>query len=356
MTIKRYGWILVLLLSTMQCIDPITLQLKNESQEQLVIYGRITDLDESNYVLIQRSINDANQPRTVSGASVTVTDEDLNQYTFDELRPGYYELSSGVARQPGKTYTQPGKTYTLEVTLLNGTTYQSKPETMPVSIGSDSIYYEISKDSYVSKDNSRILHLLYVYTKTKLPATNNYYLRWETDEVYYWNLTNFPDPFNTPAPDCIAEDRVDPQRINLFNGTNVTAASATQFIAEREIDYSFLNRHYMIVRQFSTTEASHEYYKNINTVMNNSGSPFDVPPAAILSNITNINNPDEIVLGYFEACRQTNQRFFLVPGFIPYYIEQLCPYLDGKPFEKYDKRCLDCSQLPNSSNIIPPWF
>lgn len=174
--------------------------------------------------------------------------------------------------------------------------------------------------------------------------------------MYYWNLTDFPDPFNTPPPDCIATDRVDPQRINLLNGTTVKASTSDQLVAERELDYTFRNRHYIIVRQFSTTEKSYEYWQNVNTVLSSSGSPFDIPPAPISSNIRNVNDPDEMVLGYFEACRQTYKRFYLVPGFIPYFIEPYCDYVPGKDFRKYPVKCLDCDQMPNGTNVIPPWF
>jgi hypothetical protein len=300
-------------------------------------------------VTINRTINDANSPRPISGAVVTVTDETLNQYLYKETRTGYYEL------EPGNT-PQPGKSYTLEVKLINGKVYRSQAEVMPSVIGTDSLYYDISEDAFESQDFSRIVHLLYVRTKSKLPPAGKYYLRWETDEVYYWNLTDFPDPFNTPPPDCIAYDRVNPQRINLLNGTTVNASSSEQLVAQRELDYTFRNRHYLIVRQFSTTQKSYEYWQNIRTVLNNTGSPFDIPPAPIASNIANVNDPDEIVLGYFEACRQTNQRFFLVPGFIPYFIEPYCDYVPGKDFGKYPIKCLDCDKMPNSTNVIPPWF
>lgn len=346
---QKNGWLFFLLMLNSQCIEPITIKLSDNGKEQMVIYGRITDQDESNYVTVYRTINDANQPRPISGATVTVTADDLTTYTFQESKPGLYEMQPGPPRQPGHSYL-------LNITLLNGTTYQSKAEVMPTYIGTDSLTYSISEETFESADFSRLLHKLYVNTKTELPIKGDYFLRWETDEVYYWNLTDFPDPFNTPPPDCIASDRVDPQRINLINGNLVNEGTLNQLVAERELDYTFKSRHYLIVRQFSISENSFLYWNNVKTLLNNTGSPFDIPPATLQGNIRNVSDTDEQVLGYFEAARQSNKRFFLVPGFIPYYIEPLCDYVPGQDINRYKPICLDCGLMPNSSNTIPPWF
>jgi hypothetical protein len=42
-----------------------------------------------------------------------------------------------------------------------------------------------------------------------------------------------------------------------------------------------------------------------------SGSIFDPPPATIRGNMLSLDNPDEVVLGYFMAGGETSQRIYV---------------------------------------------
>ncbi|MBL7858254.1 MAG: DUF4249 domain-containing protein [Cyclobacteriaceae bacterium] len=333
---------------TNNCIDPILFPINTTTASNLVIYGQLTDIDEPHYVYIQRSSVDDKAPTPVRGAAVTLVDEEGTRYPFKEDKPGRYkllDLTQGIA----------GKAYGIKV-VIGSNTYSSSLEKIPMLLGTDSLHYSITEESYESGDNSRIVHHLQVFAKSQLPIGQPYYLRWDTDEVYYMELTNFPDPFNTPAPDCFASGRVDPQRITLLDGTTINGLEIQQLVAVREIDFTFTNRHYIIVRQLSTTLESYEYWNKVKLLLGNTGSPFDIPPAIIQGNISNLTTPDETVLGYFETCRVSTNRFFLVPGYIPYYIEPLCTYDPAKPINKYSAVCLNCNNLPNGTSERPPWF
>ncbi len=329
------------------CIEPIVFPLDTTS-ENIVIYGQLTDADEPQYVYIQKSSVDQNLPAPIRGAFVFLVDNQNNRYRYTEDKAGRYKLNN-------LTHGTPGATYFIEVTI-NNSIYRSEKERMPTTIGSDSVSYTISKETYESADFARLVHRLDVFSKSKLPSETDYFLRWDTNEVYYFQMTNFPDIFNTPAPDCYASDRVDPQRITLLNGSSVTGKSVEQLVAQREIDFTFLDRHYIIVRQLSTTRDSYEYWSKVKALLANTGSPFDIPPAIVQGNIENTDNPNETVLGYFETCRVTTDQFFLVPGYIPYYIEPYCTYDFQKPYERYPAPCVDCLALPNGTYTKPAGF
>ncbi len=345
---KKYSslFFIIILLVSNNCIEPIAFP-QDTTSENIVIYGQLTDADEPHYVYIQKSSVNQSLPAPIQGATVKLVDDQNNRYPYKEDKPGRYKLTNLNRGTPGATYF-------IEATI-NNSIYRSAKERMPLSIGSDSIFYEITKESYMSEDFRGIFHYVKVFCKTSLPDDASF-LRWDAEEIYYVEITNFPSPFNPPPPGCFAADRVDPQRITVLDGSKMTGGHIEQFIAQRQIDFTFNNRHYILVRQLSTTQESFTYWSNVKLLLSNRGTSFDIPPAIVRGNIENTTNPSETVLGYFETCRISVSRFFLVPGYIPYYIETYCLYDPTKPLERYPPECLDCSLFPNWPYPRPAWF
>jgi hypothetical protein len=343
------------------CIDLIEFPLKNEAK-QLVVFGQLTNLDEPHYLYLSETFSGSKNPliingvlittalpSPVKGARVTLLDNQGNSYPYLEIEPGKYELQELTKAMPGVVYS---------VRIQRGNQiYESIPQSIPELVGIDSTYYEITEDVYPSKDGKRLTHLINVFAETTLPETENeLFLRWEVEEVYYWELTFFPNPFKVPPPDCFVYSNPDPQRITLYRNSRVNSKTITNQVTSREIDATFKNRHYFIVRQLSLNEDNYRYWNEVKQLVGNTGSVFDTPPAAITSNLINKTNEDEKVLGYFEVSRVSETRFFLVRGFIPYYLEPYCEYDPQKPRSEYPEECVSCSNVPNSTGVRPPWF
>ncbi|HYC84332.1 MAG TPA: DUF4249 domain-containing protein [Chryseosolibacter sp.] len=341
----RQRWFAVVLVIAMAgCVDVIEFPVRYQAG-QLIVYGQFNDQAEQHFVRLSTSVSKYRPPQPVSGAQVILMDDNGNQYAYQQSEAGVYVLEESISGSVGSEYF-------IEIRLQDQV-YRSTPEKIPAPLGTDSAFYEISQEAFPSVKYDFLTRHLNIFTKSALPVTTeDYYLRWEVHELYFWELTDFPDPFGIPAPECFVYDLINPERINLLDGRTVNPAVITQFLAAREIDPSFKNRHYIIVRQASLTRGSFEYWNKILTTITNTGSVFDIPPAAVPGNIYNINNPDERVLGYFEASRVSVNRFFLVGGWIPHRIPQYCEY-DPNKWWGYPDECLNCQQ-PNTRR--PPWF
>ncbi len=348
---RKFAFTLVYILTylvTTNCIDPIIFPIQSDSN-RLVIFGQITDIDEPQYVTIYRTTVYGEDKIPVTGAAIKLYTKQGQTYSYQHLidEPGKYllkGLSKGI----------PGESYSIEV-VYNNTTYQSAFEKIPETVGQDSLYYNVSPESVPSKDKTKLVRILNIFAKSKLPEAKNF-IRWDTEEVYFMSLTFFPNPFNKPPPDCFGFGQVDPQRVNIIGGTFTKGQITNQKLAEREIDYSFKSRHFIIVRQTSITESCFKYWKTIKTLLGNTGSPFDIAPAPIQGNIKNTQNDNEIVLGYFEASRVTTKRFFVIPAYIPAIIPPYCEYSSEKLPYEYPNVCLSCANLPNSKGVGPSWF
>ena len=327
-------------------IDPV--------QGQLVVSGQVSTLSDQNFVELGRTAGTTRLPFPIEGASVWLLDEFGNTYEWSEEpgRPGLFRLPNVSAI--------PGQTYYIRVILPEGGTYLSQGEKVPEANASGEVYYAIEENEFIDQEGIvTIQHFVNVYTDAAFPQNGEtVYVRWSVQESYVIRPTDFPDPFgHVPSP-CYIVQAADPQRIVLANNNALSGTSiGTLLLSSRLVDRSFHDRHFFTTYQSSLTEQAYDYWEKVDIVANQVGSIFDTPPAAVKGNIFNGDNPDETVLGYFQAANQSFNRFSLVPADIPFTISfQSCLYSEFRSRDDYASECLNCLSLRNSSHTRPPWF
>lgn len=358
--LKSLFSLVLVLLSFNSCVDQISFPL-DKGVAKLIVSGQISNLDEDQYVFISETtsadreplytgqyyvLNDL--PRPVTSAMVYLVNEREEKILLNMSEDGKYKLDRSYKLED-EVY------YNLEI-LVDGNEYRTEPQKMPDAVGEDELRYEFQRGEFKGSLETAFVS---IYSDSKLPDSEEpYYLRWDVDEAYYWDLTFFPNPFNNPPPDCYVFGFPDPERITLFNGENVDSEqkSSVQLVAERKVDESFLSRHYFNVRQVSTSKESYEYWRKVRELVNNSGSVFDSPPAPIKGNIFNTQSPEEVVLGYFEIARVSQSRIYTVPSDVSFVVEAVCTYDPARPIDDYPKTCLRCSEFPSSTNNTPHWW
>jgi hypothetical protein len=67
----------------------------------------------------------------------------------------------------------------------------------------------------------------------------------------------------------------------------------------------------ILVNQYSLNEDEFNYWENLQDITDNAGGLYDVAPMVIQSNIYNIDDPGETVLGYFSASAVSWKRIFI---------------------------------------------
>ena len=349
---------LCILLSS--CVDKIEFPL-NKGVEKLIVSGQLNNLRETQYVYLSETtslgrepllsgsvfvLNDL--PRPVSNAQVILRNDSGGSWGYRMTKPGTYELERFDGLMPGAAYH-------IEI-MVGGRSYRSAPEVLPEVIGSDKLSYAFERGIFKNQPETAFIS---IQTEVTLPEQlGGYYLRWDVDEAYFWNLTFFPNNFNGRPGDCIVFGRPDPERITLLNGDllNRPGGVSAQVIAERIVDVSFLSRHYFNVSQTSISKASFEYWRKIRGLVNNTGSVFDAPPAPIRGNVSNVNAPDEMVLGYFEVANVSLTRIYTTRADVPFFIEDVCTFSPTRSLNDYPKTCLRCSEFDNSVTEFPSWW
>lgn len=334
------------------CLSPIDFPVKTRGG-QLVISGQISTIPDQNLVQLGITADTERLPFPVSGASVILRDDFGNSFFYTEQfeKPGNYLLG----HVPGMA----GRTYFIEVTLDDGNVYRSIPEKMPEATRIDSLYYEVVNEDVV--DGEGIINnedLINIHTNFSLLPPAHAFIKWTVRETFLLTPTDLPDTFQLRPPECYIDQNANPQRVTLFDGSLVSAQSIErQLVASRIIDWSFLERHYFTVYQSSITEESYRYWRQIEVLTNQIGSIFDTAPAVPIGNLINATNPEEKVLGYFQAANQSFERFFLLPTDLPSPLMiQTCNFNGSLNPADYPSRCFDCINQRNSSHIRPVWF
>ena len=128
------------------------------------------------------------------------------------------------------------------------------------------------------------------------------FYRWDVEEVYSFQEAQLPlskFPFWVWKT-CYINNPVNAQRFFLFDGTRLNNENIRGLeIASRPADGTFLTRHYFNVFRYSLNFESFDYWRKVSQLTERVGSVFDNPPARLPSNISNIEDSDELVFGFF---------------------------------------------------------
>lgn len=295
------------------CIEPYEPKLE-ESQELVVISGMITDQPGLQTVSISRSAPyryPEFQP--LEQCIVTVCDQEGNMIYYSDEGDGVY-----VAEVPDN-YLEAGDAVSLHVITSDMKEYRSSYDTILSCPGLDSIYWE--QGVLETADPERSLPGIQFYLDMSGDPSDARNIIWRVDETWeYWAALfgthrwwgdwtekfrsnvifkcwkNFPlDQFYTGTTRYLASNKM--ERVALNFVSNETD--------RLKISYS------LHVQQQSLSGSAYSYWKRMFDQSVESGGLYDKQPASVVGNIYSVNNPDEVVLGYFYGAQVREKRIFV---------------------------------------------
>jgi hypothetical protein len=204
-TIIPYISALMVLATIASCTKVVDLNLGNEAGK-LVIEANVTNVPGPQVIKLSNNVSfsSTNTYPPVTGAQVTVSDQNGNSYAFKETTAGTYTASqlAGVA----------GNTYTMNV-VSNGTSYKAN-SVMPDFVALDSVVS--AKNDFDSGNNKKKITVYYQDTKG---VVNQYRFVMYVNGVQVKNVFVNNDDFtdgNSVAFDLIQDD------IDVYPGDKVT--------------------------------------------------------------------------------------------------------------------------------------
>lgn len=246
------------------CEDVIELDL-NDIPPRLVIEGVITDQPGPYYVKISESAKfyDSNIFPSVSGATVTISDNEGNAEILIEDSPGVYKTTDiqGVR----------GRTYTLDVEL-DGENYTAESTIPAQQIPLDSIAVEFKEESFFEDEG----YYFTIFFQDP-PVTRNYYRL-----LVYVN--GAPFIFNQDDED--ESNRLEDNNLWLQDDKFTDGN-----IQDLELPHNLSLGDSLSLELLHIDRTTYDYYRTLNDVITSQG----VAPSNPLSNF------QEAALGYFGA-------------------------------------------------------
>jgi len=352
MNMKSYTKAIIILLGLSviyaACIDEIAFDIASE-ETSVVVEGLIsTELQEyavkvNESTILGIGIDNIKSP--ISGATVQVIDDSGVSVSFTE---DVEEAGTYIAEMQGIV----GKSYHVEVTLPNGNLITSAPEKILPPIQIDSIPIRIEEVSGLNASgNSEITAFVIAEANFEFDPADPPYLRWRVYGEYEF-LELYPGAFDLFR--CYVTDFIDFNNLALLDGTDVEGNR----VENKEVVRTLLNRRFnniygFMVSQYRISKKEHEYWSNVDQLINIDGTIFDPPPASIVGNLTNMNNPEELIQGYFSVVSSDFKRQFVETGDLGFFVQTNCT---GFSFRPNPPECADCRLIRNSTRDKPPYW
>lgn len=317
---------------------------------QIVIYGRVSNLLDDTYVEIGITKNKSSKPAEVEGATIQLIDGEGGITEFCEKRLGIYAPSDIDFK--GTV----GEEYSIRILLPDGREYVSSKQEILTPTVIDRVNAEFVKREVIREtETSSILNFMELTIDSDfIDLEEEKFIRWDLEETFTIFQTVFPSPMPRYFT-CFVNQNMSLQRLNLVS-TSALSNSKIEgiYLGDRLVDYAFGVKHATEFFQRRINEEAYNYWIDIEKVSTISGSIFDNPPAPVRGNVSNSQNSDEIVLGYFEATGSTVRRFFSYGAELSEPQEDPCIFSGFRV--NYASYCRNCLNHPNSSYEFERWY
>ncbi|WP_026836905.1 DUF4249 domain-containing protein [Gillisia sp. JM1] len=302
---KNYMILFVLIALVVSCVEEIPLE-SSGFEEAIVIEATITnEVKQHQIKIFQAFAIDTTGPNPLSGATVKVIGN--IEYFFEEGESGIYTSRDSFAAQLGIYYQ-------LNI-LANGKEYESEPMEL---LGTNSIdQLKANRIDYRGENGVAI-----TLNNQTSNGTANYY-KYEYVETFKFNSNYFK------VNDLIIEDGVpvevpkqkeeytcyrttNSQEIILANTNSLSENSVNdlliKFIESNNPGVS--NRYSLLVKQFIISREAYTYYEILKELSSSDNLFSQSQPGFFAGNISNINNPDEKVIGFFNVSSVSEKRIY----------------------------------------------
>jgi Domain of unknown function (DUF4249) len=303
----------------------------NLKAEVLIVDGLITnqlkaDTIEINY---SKAIGADIEISPVIGCKIQVIVDGGLAYDLKEATEGKYYTPKNFRGQTGKGYQ-------LKLTTPNGEVYESTVEKMHKVPPIQQVYDVFDPKAILNVTTSKYRAANNVYLNVQDPASenNNYFWRYRFFEklevcktcehgyLYPDGLTCFREDPNIFVPNPLPPfydyfcdgncwDIIYGKTVNIFSDVNTNGQVIKgQLIAQIPF-FSYTNGVVVEIKQYNLSTEGYRFYKLLDLQGQKTGSLTDAPPSAIVGNIRNVNNSNEVVVGFFGASEVSIYNYYV---------------------------------------------
>jgi hypothetical protein len=268
----------------------------------LVIDGFLDGGAGSCTVVLSRSqnVSDPNKPIMEKGATVQLEDNNGSVYSLKEVRNGNYSVSNVTIDTQIK--------YRLNIKTEAGKSYQSEYIEIKNTPPIDSVTWKASDQGiqfYVSThdDEKKSIYYQYRFVETweyTSAFQSSYKFKNGVVVVRYDDIYHCWTTLNSTVISLATSVKLSQDIISNFPFFHIPKPSN-----------KYLIRYSVLVKQNAITSEAYNYWQQLQKNTEKIGTLFDPQPSQVTSNIQNIDNKDEPVLGYFSAGITMEKRIFV---------------------------------------------
>ena len=272
---KRTILYLFIFISFWSCEKQVEWPLQSEQSNMIIVDGMITNEMKSHEIKLTYPVKQLNEtPRTVSGATVLISDEDSTyQLTEQPANSGIYKTASNFVGHVGNHYTllinNKGKIYSAKTILLRG--------------------YVFSSLKYVKNDNNGLYHITWVANAYNAERFAMYEI------LLDWSMV--PGYQNINPDSCKA-------RLLYYTLPTIDVSQVFAPVIEKQY---FPKGTIITENRYSLTSEHAEFIRALLSETNWEGGLFDSEHANIPTNLS------DGAAGFFSACGFTSLTFTVAP-------------------------------------------
>jgi len=329
----RYALLLLLAIGIQACISDVEFDPINNIEDTLAIQGQFA---RGNPHVFSARIG---RVRDFSGRSIPIVVREVtlsNELGQEVVAPNtngdFYEVS--IPENSADFMVEDFMTFSLSVRTADGRIYESTSEPLlPVPSVEEVNATIVEREAIGAADQIVLQRMLSYAVNTELTIPNTpdlIGLRWTFSETY--QLTDTPVD-GSEAKSCFIfqglgannEIVVDPQELGVNRLDDF-------ILFERPIGNTYAEGNYFTILQHSLSPGAQDYFNAISNIIVRDGNIFESPAGRVISNFTNIDDPEDEVFGYFYATTIDTARVFLSPTELGP-ITPRCPAFSERPVE-----------------------
>jgi hypothetical protein len=296
------------------CIEPFFPNIKESSNEIVVVSGDVTDVPGYQNVTVSLA-SPVGEPKNIplSDCILSIEDDRGNTFNLEEYEPGKYRVWMD------QQYLFPGISYRLQVKTPAGENIHSDFDRMPGNAVIDSIYY-MRKETYQSNFKESLKGLQF-YVDFHSDDPENRYFRWVAEEtweyhapyprVYYYDGTIhkvWPPDYSLQVCWLTKPD----DHIFTLSTLNLASNRYTMFPVQYvdNTTNKLLVKYSVLMHQYSLSRAAFTFWEQLRINSDKQGGLYEKQPLPVEGNLHNLSVPDKKVIGFFGASSVTSKRCF----------------------------------------------
>jgi len=314
----RYIFTALIFTGYLSCKKPFNAKLTSTATGILTVDGPIISGD-STFLTLSRTtaLNDTTQNKPELKAILSVEDDQGKLYPFTETGQGNYVM--------GVTNFSTARQFRLDIKTSDGNIYQSDFVPMKITPPIDSVYFRETSDAQVL-----------FYANTHDPTNNTRYYRWDYKET--WRYTSYLDGsigYVYSNNNLIAAPLYVGHCYGMDNSNQIIIGSSARLsndiITGQQIGGLAANSrkiadvYNMRLYQYALTQEGFNYYQNLRTNTEETGSIFDAQPSTTTGNIHCISSPTMQVIGFISVSTVTANIFSLTYSQLPLRVQSVQP-------------------------------